>query len=63
MMLQIGDRLSYGGELCTVKFIGELPAWPNEIALGVEWDNPQKGKHDGSFKDVQYFTSMYETII
>ena len=61
MGLKIGDRLSYGGELCTIKFIGEIPAWPNEVALGVEWDNIQKGKHNGSFKGIKYFESELVT--
>lgn len=51
----VGSRLSYAGELCTVRFIGEIPAWPNEVAYGVEWDNVEKGKHDGSFKGISYF--------
>ncbi len=62
MGLEIGDRLSYGGELCTIKFIGEIPAWPNEVALGVEWDNIQKGKHNGSFKGIKYFESELVTL-
>ncbi|KAH3669543.1 hypothetical protein WICMUC_004965 [Wickerhamomyces mucosus] len=51
----IGERLSYSGELCTVKFVGEIPAWKDEIAIGVEWDNPLKGKHNGIFQGVEYF--------
>lgn len=52
---KVGDRLSYDGELCTVRFVGTLPAWPNDVALGVEWDSPSKGKHSGSYNGVEYF--------
>lgn len=27
--------------------------------LGVEWDHPSRGKHDGSHDGVQYFTCRY----
>lgn len=27
--------------------------------LGVEWDHPSRGKHDGSHEGVQYFTCRY----
>ncbi|EQL03690.1 Cytoskeleton-associated protein, Gly-rich domain protein [Ophiocordyceps sinensis CO18] len=46
---QVGQRNSYGGALCTVRYIGEVAgtagAW-----LGVEWDDATRGKHDGSHK-------------
>lgn len=25
------------------------------IWLGVEWDDPQRGKHDGTYEGTQYF--------
>ncbi|KAH3683902.1 hypothetical protein WICPIJ_005102 [Wickerhamomyces pijperi] len=55
MSFYLGQRLSYSGELCTVKFIGEIPAWEEQQALGVEWDNASKGKHSGCYKDIEYF--------
>jgi Leucine-rich repeat (LRR) protein len=59
--VKIGDRLSYSEELCTVKFVGELPgAWAGEIAYGVEWDNIEKGKHNGTYKNVSYFDTTNE---
>lgn len=57
MTFVIGDRLSYSGELCTIKFVGDIPPWPNDVSVGVEWDNVQKGKHDGSYKGKKYFES------
>ncbi|XP_033368561.1 geranylgeranyl pyrophosphate synthase isoform X4 [Parus major] len=29
------------------------------IWLGVEWDDPQRGKHDGSYEGIQYFTCRH----
>lgn len=50
-----GRRLSYDGSLCTVRFHGTLNgtkgAW-----LGVEWDDPARGKHNGKHQDQQIFT-------
>ncbi|KAI1488268.1 Thioesterase/thiol ester dehydrase-isomerase [Biscogniauxia mediterranea] len=52
---QVGDRLSYDGAVCTVRYIGEV-AGTSGSWLGVEWDDPARGKHDGSHKGVRYFT-------
>lgn len=52
---QIGQRLSYDGVLCTVRFVGQV-AGTTGTWLGVEWDDPSRGKHDGSHKGLRYFT-------
>jgi len=52
-----GKRLSFGGDLCTVRFIGEVEGTKGEW-LGVEWDDPSRGKHDGSVRGVKYFQCM-----
>jgi len=49
-----GQRLSYGGELCTVRYVGDV-AGTSGTWLGVEWDDPSRGKHDGAHKGVRYF--------
>lgn len=51
---KIGDRLSYDGVLCTVRFIGSVEGTKGSW-LGVEWDDPTRGKHDGQYKGVRYF--------
>ncbi|KAI0890508.1 RNI-like protein [Annulohypoxylon maeteangense] len=51
----VGDRLSYDGAVCTVRYIGEVSGTSGSW-LGVEWDDPARGKHDGSNKGVRYFT-------
>ncbi|KAL2125284.1 hypothetical protein VTJ04DRAFT_1649 [Mycothermus thermophilus] len=52
---RIGERRSYDGALCTVRYIGEV-AGTTGSWLGVEWDDPSRGKHDGQHKGVRYFT-------
>lgn len=52
--LSIGNRRSYAGDICSVRFIGEIPDWP-VTALGVEWDNPERGKNNGDLHGVAYF--------
>lgn len=47
-------RLSFRGDLCTVRFVGHIPAWTEEC-FGVEWDDPHRGKHDGVIHGVEYF--------
>lgn len=60
MMLQIGERVSIGTKsnqevhLGTVRFVGALQGKDGTWA-GVEWDDPCRGKHDGSFEGVRYF--------
>ncbi|KAI1436754.1 hypothetical protein GGR50DRAFT_649521 [Xylaria sp. CBS 124048] len=52
---RVGDRLSYDGATCTVRYVGEV-AGTSGSWLGVEWDDAARGKHDGSHKGVRYFT-------
>lgn len=53
-LASVGSRISYGGNTCTVRFVGKIPPW-DVVAYGVEWDNPEKGKHDGTLEGVKYF--------
>ncbi|XP_029905555.1 tubulin-specific chaperone E [Myripristis murdjan] len=55
-----GRRVSCDGERATVRYVGPVP--PTEgLWLGVEWDKPERGKHDGSHNGVQYFTCRHPT--
>ncbi|KAI0136680.1 hypothetical protein BJ170DRAFT_602735 [Xylariales sp. AK1849] len=51
----IGDRLSYDGVVCTVRYLGEV-AGTTGSWIGVEWDDATRGKHDGSHKGKRYFS-------
>uniref|UniRef100_A0A060T686 ARAD1C11946p n=1 Tax=Blastobotrys adeninivorans TaxID=409370 RepID=A0A060T686_BLAAD len=55
-----GQRRSYKGQLCTVRYVGKLPPWGEETALGVEWDDPSRGKNDGSLNGVSYFVTKFK---
>ncbi|XP_077145250.1 tubulin-specific chaperone E isoform X1 [Ranitomeya variabilis] len=56
----IGRRIICDGEYATVQFVGLVPPTPG-MWLGVEWDNPLRGKHDGSHEGTRYFTCRHPT--
>jgi tubulin-specific chaperone E len=49
-----GKRLSYSNDLCTVRYVGEVKGTKG-LWLGVEWDDPTRGKHSGEHGGVKYF--------
>jgi hypothetical protein len=57
---RLGQRISIQGDRATIKFIGSLDPESNQIWLGVEWDNPSRGKHSGSINGICYFKSSVE---
>ncbi|ETN44738.1 uncharacterized protein HMPREF1541_10408 [Cyphellophora europaea CBS 101466] len=50
-------RLVLDGNLCTVRYHGPLEGTSGEW-LGVEWDDPTRGKHDGSHKGKRVFQCL-----
>ncbi|KAI9783912.1 MAG: hypothetical protein M1816_001122 [Peltula sp. TS41687] len=50
----IDQRLSFASALCTVRYIGAVNGTKGEW-LGVEWDDPGRGKHSGEHDGVRYF--------
>ena len=50
----VGKRLSYDGNLCTIRYHGSIEGLKGEW-LGVEWDDPERGKHHGDREGVKYF--------
>ncbi|XP_012586418.1 PREDICTED: tubulin-specific chaperone E isoform X2 [Condylura cristata] len=56
----IGRRVEVGGEHATVRFSGIVPPVAG-VWLGVEWDNPERGKHDGSHEGTVYFRCRHPT--
>ncbi|KAF1915201.1 hypothetical protein BDU57DRAFT_539582 [Ampelomyces quisqualis] len=53
-----GKRLSYDGRLCTVRYQGEVQGTKGEW-LGVEWDDPTRGKHAGEHQGAKYFDCLH----
>lgn len=50
----VGQRLSYSNVLCTVRYVGSVEGTSGEW-LGVEWDEPWRGKHSGEHAGKKYF--------
>ncbi|KAK9469233.1 hypothetical protein V1512DRAFT_200365 [Lipomyces arxii] len=52
---KLNTRVSVQSNLGTIRYCGPFPAWPNVVALGVEWDDVSRGKHSGTYNGVEYF--------
>lgn len=50
----VNQRRSYNGDLCTVRYVGKVEGTTGDW-LGVEWDDPTRGKHSGEHNGVRYF--------
>ncbi|KAI4947535.1 hypothetical protein J4E91_006355 [Alternaria rosae] len=55
--IYIGKRLSYDAHLCTIRYHGPIQGTTG-LWLGVEWDEPTRGKHSGTHQGIQYFTCL-----
>ncbi|MEE6475226.1 hypothetical protein FKM82_010659 [Ascaphus truei] len=55
-----GRRIICDGEYATVHYVGNVPPTPG-LWLGIEWDNPLRGKHDGTHQGTKYFTCSHPT--
>lgn len=55
-----GKRLCTKGNLCTVRYVGEVRGKPGRW-LGVEWDDATRGKHSGTHEGVKYFECKCRT--
>ena len=53
----LGKRLSFDWALCTVRYRGPLSDQKGEW-LGVEWDEPNRGKHNGSHMGNKIFKTL-----
>ncbi|KAJ5086660.1 hypothetical protein NUU61_007967 [Penicillium alfredii] len=51
----VGQRRSFDDNLCTVRYVGGVQGTTGDW-LGVEWDDPTRGKHSGEHNGVRYFT-------
>jgi hypothetical protein len=55
--IYIGKRLSFDAHPCTVRYHGSVPGTKGSW-LGVEWDDPTRGKHSGEHQGTRYFTCL-----
>jgi dynactin complex subunit len=53
-MAAVGGRLRVKGSCGTIRYYGNIAGTTGEW-IGVEWDDPERGKHDGSKDGVRYF--------
>lgn len=60
VMLVVGDRVEVGGDRGTICYIGTVEGYDGEW-IGIDWDNPERGKHDGSVKGKRYFQAKFVT--
>ncbi|KAL2814854.1 hypothetical protein BDW59DRAFT_19736 [Aspergillus cavernicola] len=53
----VNQRRSYNDDLCTIRYVGKVEGTSGEW-LGVEWDDPTRGKHSGNHQGVKYFSCL-----
>lgn len=53
----IGQRLSLQSHTGTLRYYGKVEGKTGEW-LGIEWDDPTRGKNDGVHNGIRYFTCM-----
>jgi dynactin complex subunit len=51
----VGARVVVAREPATVRYIGQV-AKQQGIWIGLEWDDPSRGKHDGTTGGIKYFS-------
>ena len=52
----IGARIDSSGSRGTIKYVGEVNGVQG-LWFGIDWDDPKRGKHDGTYNDIRYFTA------
>ena len=61
--IKVGRRIESEGYYGTIRFVGNLQtcdsANVHQVWVGVEWDKPSRGKHDGSYNGVRYFATRH----
>ncbi|KAI1309003.1 Tubulin-specific chaperone E [Halotydeus destructor] len=62
--IRIGDRIEHEGQFATVRFVGFIDdgkgKGPEEY-IGLDWDNANRGRHNGCFNGVHYFVARAPT--
>ncbi|KJH43683.1 CAP-Gly domain protein [Dictyocaulus viviparus] len=54
VMVEIGERVMVGRDCGVVRYVGEVDGHSG-IWVGIEWDDPERGKHSGVLNGVKYF--------
>lgn len=53
-----GDRIECCGYLGTIQYIGAVEGHPG-VWLGIDWDDPSRGKHNGTVNGVNYYQTRH----
>ncbi|XP_023029688.2 tubulin-binding cofactor E [Leptinotarsa decemlineata] len=56
----VGIRAECSGDYGTVKYAGAVEGYQG-FWLGIDWDEPNRGKHNGTVKGKHYFHTRYPT--
>lgn len=56
--MSLGDRVYFNSNYGTIRYTGSLSGKAGTW-LGIEWDDPTRGRGDGSVNGNQYFTCRY----
>ena len=52
---RLGTRFALSGYIGTIRYVGEVEG-TDGVWLGVEWDDSNRGKHNGTKDGKRYFT-------
>lgn len=52
--IEVGTRVECQSYYGTVKYMGEIKGY-NSLWIGIDWDDPTRGKHDGVVNGIKYF--------
>jgi len=52
---RLGTRFALSGYIGTIRYVGEVEG-TSGVWLGVEWDDSNRGKHNGTKDGKRYFT-------
>lgn len=54
---RLDTRFALSGYIGTIRYVGEVEG-TSGVWLGVEWDDSNRGKHDGIKDGKRYFTCL-----
>ncbi|KAG6804431.1 tubulin-specific chaperone E isoform X2 [Apis mellifera caucasica] len=57
---EIDSRIECDGHQGTLKYIGPVGETKG-LWLGIDWDDPTRGKHNGTYEGIKYFKARYPT--
>ncbi|XP_011304811.1 tubulin-specific chaperone E [Fopius arisanus] len=57
---RIGQRIACDGHYGTICYVGAVDDTVG-IWLGIDWDNPARGKHNGTHHNKEYFKTLHPT--